>query len=186
MAQNNALDFDDLLTKTYELFTEFPDILKRYQNKFMYIHIDEFQDTNYIQYQIAKLLAGEHKNIFVVGDEDQCIYSWRGANIQNILNFEKDFNPVKKLKLEQNYRSTKQILNIANKLIKNNTVRNDKTLWTDNIIGVKVDYYKSNDEFDEAEFVASMIKTLVRENGYKYSDFAVLTRLNAMTAPIEE
>lgn len=186
LASNNALDFDDLLVKTHELFIEFPDILKRYQNRFEYIHIDEFQDTNHIQYQIAKLLAGEHKNIFVVGDEDQCIYSWRGANIQNIRNFQNDFEDYKMLKLEQNYRSTKQILTVANKLIKNNNARNEKTLWTDNTIGVRVEYYKGNDEFDEAEYVAGIIKSLVRENGYSYSDFAVLTRLNAMTAPFEE
>lgn len=186
LASNNALDFDDLLVKTHELFVEFPDILKRYQNRFEYIHIDEFQDTNHIQYQIAKLLAGEHKNIFVVGDEDQCIYSWRGANIQNIRNFQNDFEGYKMLKLEQNYRSTKQILTVANKLIKNNSARNEKTLWTDNTIGVRVEYYKGNDEFDEAEYVAGIIKSLVRENGYSYSDFAVLTRLNALTAPFEE
>lgn len=186
LASNNALDFDDLLTKTYELFMEFPDILKRYQNRFEYIHIDEFQDTNHIQYQIARLLAGEHKNIFVVGDEDQCIYSWRGADIQNIKNFQKDFEDFKMLKLEQNYRSTKNILTLANKLIKNNQSRNDKTLWTDNTIGVKVEYYKGVDEFDEAEYVSGQIKALVRDGDYKYSDFAILTRLNALTAPFED
>ena len=187
LANNNALDFDDLLTKTYELFVEFPDILKRYQNKFEYIHIDEFQDTNYIQYQIAKMLAGEYKNIFVVGDEDQCIYSWRGANIQNIFDFQKDFPNYKMFKLEQNYRSTKQILTLANKLIKNNQTRNDKVLWTDNSVGIKVEYYKANDEFNEAEYVANQIKGLVDSGlGYSYSDFAVLTRLNALSAPFEE
>jgi len=186
LASNNALDFDDLLTKTYELFVEFPDILKKYQNRFMYIHIDEFQDTNYIQYKLARLLAMEHNNIFVVGDEDQCIYSWRGANIQNIRDMERDFPDLKKMKLEQNYRSTKQILTVANNLIKNNQNRNEKTLWTSNTIGVKVESYTANDEFGEAEYVASMIKTLVVDHGYKYSDFAILTRLNAMTAPFEE
>lgn len=187
LANNNALDFDDLLTKTYELFVEFPDILKRYQNKFEYIHIDEFQDTNYIQYQIAKLLAGEHKNIFVVGDEDQCIYSWRGANIQNIFDFKKDFPDFKQFKLEQNYRSTKNILTLANKLIKNNQVRNDKELWTDNTTGIKVEYFKADNEFEEAEHIASQIKNLVSSDlGYTYSDFAVLTRLNALSAPFEE
>jgi len=187
LANNNALDFDDLLTKTYELFIEFPDILKRYQNKYEYIHIDEFQDTNFIQYQIAKLLAGEYKNIFVVGDEDQCIYSWRGANIQNIKSFWKDFPDYKMFKLEQNYRSTKQILTLANNLIKNNQARNDKVLWTENSVGLKVEYYKATDEFNEAEYVANQIKSLVNSGlGYKYSDFAVLTRLNALTAPFEE
>lgn len=186
LAANNALDFDDLLTKTYELFKEFPDILKRYQEKFEYIHIDEFQDTNFIQYEIARLLAGYHKNIFVVGDEDQCIYSWRGANIQNVRNFVKDFQDCKLMKLEQNYRSTKQILTVANNLIKNNLSRNEKTLWTDNSIGVKVEYFNAQDEFEEAEYVAGQIKSLVRSGDYKYSDFAVLTRLNAMSANFED
>ena len=186
LANNNALDFDDILTKTYELFVEFPDILKRYQNKFEYIHIDEFQDTNHIQYLIAKLLAGEHKNIFVVGDEDQCIYSWRGANIQNIHSFKRDFPDYKMFKLEQNYRSTKQILTLANNLIKNNQNRNDKVLWTDNAVGVKIEHFKAQDESGEAEYVASQIKNLVKSGlDYKYSDFAVLTRLNALSAPIE-
>ena len=186
LANNNALDFDDLLIRTYELFMEFPDILKRYQNRFMYIHVDEFQDTNQIQYQIVRLLALEHKNIFVVGDEDQCIYSWRGANIQNIRDFQKDFPGYKLLKLEQNYRSTKKILTLANKLIKNNTQRNDKILWTDNSMGDDILYYRARDEFSEAEFVANTIRRMVNYDNYKYSDFAVLTRLNAMTAPIEE
>ena len=187
LANNNALDFDDLLTKTYELFVEFPAILERYQERFEYIHIDEFQDTNYIQYQIAKMLAGKHKNIFVVGDEDQCIYSWRGANIQNIFDFKRDFPDFKQFKLEQNYRSTKNILTLANKLIKNNQVRNEKVLWTDNTTGIKVDYFKADNEFEEAEHVASQIKNLVNSDmGYKYSDFAVLTRLNALSAPFEE
>ncbi|MBQ3213701.1 MAG: UvrD-helicase domain-containing protein [Clostridia bacterium] len=187
LANNNALDFDDLLTKTYELFVEYPDILSQYQRRFEYIHIDEFQDTNYIQYQIAKMLAGEYKNIFVVGDEDQCIYSWRGANIQNIFDFKKDFPDFKQFKLEQNYRSTKQILTIANKLIKNNQTRNDKVLWTDNSVGIKVEHYQANDEFSEAEYVANQIKNLVNSGlGYSYNDFAVLTRLNALSAPLEE
>lgn len=186
LLSNNSLDFDDLLVKTYELFNKFPDILHRYQNKFKFIHIDEFQDTNHVQYVIAKMLAQESHNIFVVGDEDQCIYSWRGANIQNIRDFEKDFPEYKMFKMEQNYRSTKQILNIANKVIKNNSTRNDKTLWTENMVGSKIDCYKASDEFDEAENVASKISYLVKNERYKYSDFAVLTRLNALTAPLEE
>jgi len=185
LANNNALDFDDLLVKTYELFVEFPDILKRYQERFQFIHIDEFQDTNHIQYLIAKALAGEYKNIFVVGDEDQCIYSWRGANIHNIKDFQNDFSDYKMFKLEQNYRSTKQILTVANKLIKNNFSRNEKVLWTDNNGGVRVEYSKASDEFNEAEYVVHQIKQLV-EMGYKYSDFAILTRLNALSAPFEE
>ena len=186
LASNNALDFDDLLVKTYELFCEYPDILYRYQTKFQYIHIDEFQDTNHVQYLIAKKLADVHKNIFVVGDEDQCIYSWRGASIQNIRDFAKDFPGYKMLKLEQNYRSSKEILTIANKLIKNNLQRNEKELWTENNIGTKVDYYKASDEFEEAEYVANQISYLVKERGYRYSDFAILTRLNAMSANFEE
>ncbi len=186
LASNNALDFDDLLIRTYELFKEFPDILKRYQNRFMYIHVDEFQDTNEIQYHIVRELAGEYKNIFVVGDEDQCIYSWRGANIQNIRDFQKDFPNHKILKLEQNYRSTKSIITLANRLIRNNRSRNDKILWTDNEMGDSVVYYKARDEFNEADFVSNTIKRMVTNEGYSYNDFAVLTRLNSMTAPIEE
>ena len=186
LSSNNSLDFDDLLVKTYELFKEFPDILHRYRTKFQYIHIDEFQDTNGVQYAIASMLAKESRNIFVVGDEDQCIYSWRGANIQNIKSFAKDFPEYKIFKLEQNYRSTKQILNVANKVISNNESRNDKTLWTENDVGTKVEVYKAQDEFDEAEYVASRISYLVREYGYKYSDFAVLSRLNALSASFEE
>ncbi len=186
LGANNALDFDDLLVKTHKLFVDFPEILRRYQNKFQYIHIDEFQDTNRIQYEIARMLSGGHKNIFVVGDEDQCIYSWRGASIQNITDFKKDFENSKLFRLEQNYRSSKQILTLANKLIKNNQLRNEKTLWTQNDIGEKGQFYNANNEFDEAEFVAQQIKRLVETEGYSYSDFAVLSRLNAMTAPVEE
>ena len=185
LASNNALDFDDLLFKTYDLFMKFPNVLERYQNRFMYIHVDEFQDTNKIQYLLVRALSGKHKNIFVVGDEDQCIYSWRGANISNVIDFKHDFPECKVLKLEQNYRSTKLILSLANLLIKNNNARHDKTLWTENIIGEKIDYYVARDEFDEAEYVARKIRDLISE-GYKYSDFAILTRLNAMTAPFEE
>ena len=185
LAENNALDFDDLLFKTYDLFKKFPNVLERYQNRFMFIHVDEFQDTNTIQYQLVKMLAGKYKNLFVVGDEDQCIYSWRGASIANISSFKKDFPDCKILKLEQNYRSTKLILGLANLLIKNNAMRNDKTLWTENSLGEKVDYYVAKDEFDEAEYVARKIRDL-KEQGYNYRDFAILTRLNAMTAPFEE
>ena len=187
LANNNALDFDDLLTKTYELFIEFPDVLAQYQRKFEYIHIDEFQDTNCIQYQIAKLLAGEHKNIFVVGDEDQCIYSWRGANIQNIFDFKKDFPDFKQFKLEQNYRSTKNILTVANKVIKNNQVRNDKELWTSNSAGVRVEYFQSYNEYGEAEYIVNQIENLVKSDlGYKYSDFAILKRTSNYSKPIED
>ena len=161
LKNNNALDFDDLLVKTLELFKTCPDILKRYQERFKYIHIDEFQDTNLVQYKIAKMLAGLHQNIFVVGDEDQCIYGWRGANIENIMNFRQDFNNVKCYKLERNYRSTKNILNIANKLIKNNTSRIEKVLWTENDEGEKPVYFSAYDETKEAEYVSGSIYNLI-------------------------
>lgn len=186
LENNNALDFDDLLTKTYELFKTCPDVLAFYQNKFKYIHVDEFQDTNTVQYHIVRLLAQGEGNIFVVGDEDQCIYGWRGANISNILDFKKDFPNCRSYKLERNYRSTKQILNSANTLIKNNHTRNDKVLWTSNEDGVRVEHYSSQDESSEAEYVASTIYNLVKMNGYKYSDIAILMRLNALTRPFEE
>ncbi len=186
LKSNNSLDFDDLLVKVYELFVNCPDILSHYQNRFEYIFVDEFQDTNTIQYLIVKLLASKSQNIFVVGDEDQCIYGWRGANINNILSFKKDFPNCKIYKLEQNYRSTKQILNAGNNLIKNNSSRLQKVLWTSNVEGVKVDNFLASNESDEAEFVANTIHTLVDNNGYKYSDFAVLMRLNALTRPFEE
>ncbi len=186
LENNNALDFDDLLTKTYELFKTCPDVLAFYQNKFKYIHVDEFQDTNTVQYHIVRLLAQGEGNIFVVGDEDQCIYGWRGANISNILDFKKDFPNCRSYKLERNYRSTKQILNSANTLIKNNHTRNDKVLWTSNEDGVRVEHYSSQDESSEAEYVASTIYNLVKMNGYKYSDIAILMRLNALTRSFEE
>lgn len=186
LENNNALDFDDLLTKTYELFTMCPEVLSYYQNKFQYIHIDEFQDTNTVQYEVVSLLAKKYRNIFAVGDEDQCIYGWRGANISNILDFKQDFPDCLSFKLEQNYRSTKNILHIANSLIKNNTTRNPKTLWTDNNDGVRVEYYSLQDENGEAEYVASNIYNLVKNSGYNYGDIAVLMRLNALTRSFEE
>lgn len=186
LENNNAIDFDDLLTRTYELFINFPDILDRYQNKFQYIHVDEFQDTNTIQYDIVKLLAQKNKNIFIVGDEDQCIYGWRGANIRNILDFKRDFEGCRVFKLEQNYRSSKQILNAANNLIKKNILRNEKTLWTNNDEGIPAEVYKANSEYDEAEYVATTIKNLVTNGKFNYRDFAILMRLNATSAAVEE
>ncbi len=182
----NALDFDDLLNKTYELFTQFPDVLEYYQNKFRYIHVDEFQDTNRVQYELVKLLAGKFGNVCVVGDEDQCIYSWRGAEVSNVNDFIHDFKDVKVFKLEQNYRSTKSILAKANKLIKRNRNRLEKTLWTDNDEGRKVEEFTSYNEAEEAEWVASTIKSLVTHAGYSYNDFAVLMRVNAMSRALEE
>ncbi len=181
----NALDFDDLLTKTLELFKTCPDVLAYYQEKFRYIHVDEFQDTNTVQYTLTKMLCGKYGNLFVVGDEDQSIYGWRGANIENIRNILKDFPHVKVYKLEQNYRSTKTIIETANKLIKNNTARIDKTLWTDNEQGDKITYYSASDESDEAEYVARIIANKIRE-GYNYSDFAILSRVSALTMQFEQ
>ena len=185
LKNNNALDFDDLLVKTLELFKTCPNVLKHYQTRFKYIHIDEFQDTNLVQYKIAKCLAGEHKNIFVVGDEDQCIYGWRGANIENIMNFRQDFLNVKCYKLERNYRSTKNILNIANKLIKNNTSRIEKVLWTENEEGDKPVYFTAYDEVKEAEYVAGSIYNLINR-GVEPNQIAILFRMSALSRLIEE
>lgn len=185
LRDNNALDFDDLLVKTLELFKTCPNVLKNYQHRFRYIHIDEFQDTNLVQYKIARYLAYEHKNIFVVGDEDQCIYGWRGANIENIHNFTVDFPEVKCYKLERNYRSTKSILNIANTLIKNNTSRIEKVLWTENEQGENPVYFSAYDEVKEAEYVASTIYNLINR-GVEPSNIAVLFRLSALSRLIEE
>ena len=182
----NALDFDDLLNKTYQLFKQIPEVLEYYQNKFRYIHVDEFQDTNTSQYQLVQLLAEKYNNVFAVGDEDQCIYSWRGAQVTNVISFTKDFKGVQVFKLEQNYRSTKKILDVANKLIKQNQNRLDKQLWTDNEDGTKVEEHTTYNETEEAEYVAGMIKSLVNYSGYKYSDFAVLMRVNALSRVIEE
>jgi DNA helicase-2/ATP-dependent DNA helicase PcrA len=182
----NALDFNDLLNKTYELLTTCPTILEKYAQRFKYILVDEFQDTNKIQYDLVKLLAGKHKNLFVVGDEDQCIYTWRGANFGNIFDFQKEFPNVKVFKLERNYRSTSEILNLANKLIKNNKSRLEKKLWTENGSGVKPEARLVYDEREEAEIVSREIYDLVKNGGFKYSDFAVLVRLNALTFPFEE
>ncbi|MEG1581773.1 MAG: UvrD-helicase domain-containing protein [Clostridia bacterium] len=186
LKQSNALDFDDLLMKTYELFIKCPDILEYYQNKFKYIHVDEFQDTNTAQYEIVKLLAGKYGNIFVVGDEDQCIYTWRGAEVGNVQDFTKDFKNVQIFKLEQNYRSTMKILEKANKLIKNNVHRIDKSLWTENSAGTKVEEYVCYNDIEEAEYVASTISSLIEYNGYSCKDFAVLMRVNSQSRIIEE
>ncbi len=182
----NALDFDDLLSKTYKLFIEKPEILEKYQNRFKYILVDEFQDTNYAQYKLVRLLSSKYNNIFVVGDEDQCIYSWRGAESGNVLAFTRDFKPVQIFKLEQNYRSTKNILQKANHLIKRNNSRLDKNLWTENPDGAKVEEFSSYNESEEARYVADVINNLVTFSGYKYSDFAVLMRVNSLSRSVEE
>ena len=183
--KNNALDFDDLLNKTLFLFHNFKNVLLRYAERFRYILVDEFQDTNLVQYKLVKLLSSVHKNLFVVGDEDQCIYSWRGANFHNIFNLKNDFDDVKVFKLERNYRSTKNILNLANNVIANNRERLDKNLWTEKDSGEGPVVYTAFDERDEALFVAKTISDLVME-GCSYDDFAVLMRVNALSRSLEE
>lgn len=186
LKKSNCLDFDDLLNKTYLLFTEKPEILEMYQNRFKYIHVDEFQDTNYAQYKLIQLMTQKYNNIFVVGDEDQCIYSWRGADSGNVLAFTRDFKPVQVFKLEQNYRSTKQILEKANCLIKRNLQRLDKNLWTNNPDGARVEEFSSYNEAEEAEYVAECINNLVTYSGYSYKDCAVLMRVNSLSRLVEE
>lgn len=181
----NALDFDDLIDKVLLLFAKSPETLRYYQEKFEYIYVDEYQDTNNSQYQLIRYLAKKHNNVVVVGDADQSIYSFRGANINNILDFENDFKDAKIIKLEQNYRSTENILNIANKLIKNNVERKDKKLWTDQKQGEKVFYKANSVESEEADFVVSEIKDLVK-SGYAYKDIAILYRTNAQSRNFEE
>lgn len=185
LKRSNAFDFDDLLIKTHELLSEDRETLERFSNRFRYIHIDEFQDTNAVQYDIVKMLSYAHGNIFAVGDDDQSIYGWRGADINNILGFERDFKNAKVYKLERNYRSTKKILDVANTVIKHNTNRKDKTLWTGNDDGVNPEVYIAEDESGEAQYTAIQIKNLVAR-GYKYSDFAVLMRINALSRSYEQ
>ncbi len=182
---NNSLDFDDLLMIPIKIFKKHPEVLKHYQERFKYILIDEYQDTNEAQYIFVKMLSAKYKNICVVGDNDQSIYSFRGANYHNILNFEHDYPNCKVIMLEKNYRSTKNILSAANNVIKNNKERKDKNLWTDNIEGTKIKYHRAYDEKDEANYVLSEIKELIK-NGEKSRDIAILYRTNAQSRNIEE
>ena len=182
---NNALDFDDLLVKTVQLLETQPDVLEYYQERFRYIMVDEYQDTNTVQFRLVSLLAGKYKNLCVVGDDDQSIYKFRGANIRNILDFEHEFPDARVIKLEQNYRSTGNILNAANGVISNNKGRKEKTLWTDNGEGEKVHLRQFDTAYDEAEFIAEDIKREVR-NGAAYNDNAVLYRTNAQSRLFEE
>jgi DNA helicase-2/ATP-dependent DNA helicase PcrA len=183
----NALDFGDLLFKTYDLFRSYPDILKKYQERFQYISVDEYQDTNHIQYLLVKQLAESHRNLCVVGDEDQSIYSWRGADITNILSFEKDFPEAKVIKLEENYRSTATIVRAASELIKNNTQRKDKTLFTNNQEGEKIRLHEDVNEYEEARFVVQNIESLRRDTeGLSFRDFGVFYRTNAQSRVIED
>ncbi len=183
---NNAVDFDDLLLLTLRLFKENAEVREKYQNKFDYIMVDEYQDTNHAQYLLTKLLAAGHKNICVVGDADQSIYGWRGADIQNILDFEKDYPNAKLVKLEQNYRSTQFILDAANAVIDNNSGRKPKRLWTDNDGGSEIVYYQAMDERDEARFVIERAQQLQQREQAKLGDMAVLYRTNAQSRVFEE
>ncbi len=186
LQRNNALDYDDLLNFTLKLLTEKEEVREFYSDKFRYIHIDEFQDTNTVQYEIVKLLASKWGNIFAVGDEDQSIYGWRGANYKNLFAFQRDFAGSTTYKLQQNYRSTKRIIALANKVIKNNTTRLDKNLWTDNAEGSNVVFYSAGSDKDEAQYVLTAINSLMTNYGYKKSDFAILMRINALTRTFEE
>ena len=185
LSRNEALDFDDLIMTTINLFERVPETLEYYQNKFQYIHVDEYQDTNKAQYTLVKLLANKFKNLCVVGDSDQSIYGWRGADIQNILSFEEDYPEAKTIFLEQNYRSTKNILNAANEVIKHNSERKPKGLWTANSGGDKIQYYEAMTERDEAEYVVKEIMKHQR-GGKKYSEMAILYRTNAQSRVLEE
>lgn len=181
----DAMDFDDMLCNTVKLFETAPDVLEVYQNQFKYIMVDEYQDTNKVQYKFVSMLAEKHNNICVVGDDDQSIYKFRGATIENILSFENTFKGAKIIRLEQNYRSTQNILNAANEVISNNTMRKGKTLWTENSVGDKIEVHTSDTEREEAAFIASQILDGV-EKGRKYSDFAVLYRMNAQSNAVEQ
>ena len=186
LKENNSLDFDDIINFTINILTENPDVLEYYSEKFKYVLVDEYQDTNKAQFTLITLLAARHGNITVVGDNDQGIYSFRGADISNILNFEKDFPGTKIIKLEQNYRSTKNILDAANSVIKNNSKKYEKNLWTEKKEGHKPTIYVSKNEYDEASYIVEQIEHLRREEYYKYSDFAVLYRMNTQSRSIEE
>jgi DNA helicase II / ATP-dependent DNA helicase PcrA len=186
MKRANALDFDDLLLKTHELFKMYPAILEMYQNKFRYIMVDEYQDTNRIQYLLVQQLAKSHHNLCVVGDEDQSIYSWRGADISNILDFEKDFPNACVVKLEENYRSTSNIVNAATKVIANNTQRKEKTLFTNNPEGALIEVREERNEYDEARFVAKTIQSMISSGDHNLNDYAIFYRTNAQSRVLEE
>ena len=186
LKRNSALDFDDLIMKTVELFNECPDILDFYRNKFRYIMVDEYQDTSKAQYELIKLLAKQHQNICVVGDDDQSIYGWRGADIRNILEFERDYDNVKIVKLEQNYRSTQVILDAANHVIANNTERKRKKLWSDKKEGQLIKIQLAENEIEEGDFISNTINYMRRYEDREYKDFAVLYRANAQARSVED
>ncbi|HZH94560.1 MAG TPA: UvrD-helicase domain-containing protein, partial [Flavisolibacter sp.] len=184
--KNGAMDFDDLLFKMYELLKHFPDVLHKYQHKFKYIMIDEYQDTNAAQYEIIKLFGAANENVCVVGDDAQSIYSFRGATIQNILQFQKDYDDVQVIKLEQNYRSSQSILSVANEIIKNNKGQIPKTLFTENAIGEKIKLVRTSTDNDEGKFIADAIQEQRLRNHYKNKEFALLYRTNAQSRAFEE
>lgn len=186
LLKNNAMDFDDLIVKTIELFGTNPDVLEYYQRKFKYILVDEYQDTNYAQYRLVNLLAQGYKNLCVVGDDDQSIYRFRGADVRNILDFEKDFSNAKVIKLEQNYRSCQTILDAANYVIQNNSGRKDKRLWTDKGEGNAIFVKRNNNEYEEGDFIAQEIEKCRGEENRNYGDFAILYRTNAQSRVLEE
>lgn len=186
LRRNNALDFDDLIVKTVELFKNCPEILDSYQDRFLYIMVDEYQDTNTAQFELVRLLAQKNRNLCVVGDDDQSIYKFRGANIRNILDFEKYFPEAKVIKLEQNYRSTQSILDAANAVISNNERRKDKALWTERGSGELVHFRQFDSAYEEAEYIADDVCRKVRKQGAQYKDFAVLYRTNAQARLLEE
>ena len=186
LRQNNALDFDDIINFTIEILTENPDVLEYYSDRFKYVLVDEYQDTNKAQFTLITLLSARNGNITVVGDNDQGIYSFRGADISNILNFERDFPGTKIIKLEQNYRSTKSILDAANAVIKNNSKKYEKNLWTEKEGGKLPEVHLCDNEYDEASYIVQQIEHLKREEYYKYSDFAILYRMNTQSRSIEE
>ena len=186
LKENNAIDFDDIINYTIKIFMENPDVLQYYSNKFEYVLVDEYQDTNKSQFTLVTMLASKHGNITAVGDNDQGIYSFRGADISNILNFEKDFPGTKIIKLEQNYRCTGNILKVANAVIKNNEVKYDKKLWTENDVGNLPKVFSADNEYDEGKYIAEQIEHLIREEKYSYSDFAVLYRMNTQSRAIED
>jgi len=186
LKSNNSLDFDDILCLTVEVFKTAPDRLMYYQNKFKHILVDEYQDTNHVQFLLISMLASAHGNICVVGDESQSIYAFRGADISNILDFEKEYDQAKIIKLEQNYRSTKTILNAANAVINNNTSKIDKNLWTENDEGEKIKYFTSKNEYEEVDYIVDKIDAMCRTGKYTYKDFALLYRTNAQSRVIED
>ncbi|WP_394219501.1 DNA helicase PcrA [Halobacillus trueperi] len=186
LRKNQSLDFDDLIMQTLRLFDEVPEVLESYQRRFQYIHVDEYQDTNHAQYQLVKHLASRYQNLCVVGDSDQSIYAWRGADIQNILNFESDYPKARTILLEQNYRSTELILDAANNVIDKNSGRKPKRLWTDNKGGEKIHYHQAGTEREEGLFVTDKIEDLVRQGKFRYQDVAILYRTNAQSRTIEE